>query len=97
MDINPMRFLISPRIVAALVCFPLLTALFDVVGLFGGYLSGSALLGVNPAFYFFPGPVQRGDERHHRRIHQVPGVCRRHGDHLLLPGILYPHSRRVRR
>jgi phospholipid/cholesterol/gamma-HCH transport system permease protein len=52
MDINPMRFLISPRIAAALVCFPLLTALFDVVGLFGGYLSGSALLGVNPAFYF---------------------------------------------
>lgn len=52
MDINPLRFLISPRIAAALVCFPLLTALFDVVGLFGGYLSGSALLGVNPAFYF---------------------------------------------
>ena len=52
MDINPMRFLVAPRIAAALVCFPLLTALFDVVGLFGGYLSGSALLGVNPAFYF---------------------------------------------
>jgi phospholipid/cholesterol/gamma-HCH transport system permease protein len=52
MDINPVRYLISPRIAAALVCFPLLTALFDVVGLFGGYLSGSALLGVNPAFYF---------------------------------------------
>jgi phospholipid/cholesterol/gamma-HCH transport system permease protein len=52
MDINPMRYLISPRIAAALVCFPLLTALFDVVGLYGGYLSGSALLGVNPAFYF---------------------------------------------
>jgi phospholipid/cholesterol/gamma-HCH transport system permease protein len=52
MDISPMRFLISPRIAAALVCLPLLTALFDVVGLFGGYLSGSLLLGVNPAFYF---------------------------------------------
>jgi phospholipid/cholesterol/gamma-HCH transport system permease protein len=52
MDINPMRFLVSPRIAAALVCFPLLTALFDVVGLYGGYLSGSALLGVNPAIYF---------------------------------------------
>lgn len=52
MDINPLRYLISPRIAAALVCFPLLTAIFDVVGLFGGYLSGSALLGVNPAFYF---------------------------------------------
>ena len=52
MDINPLRYLISPRIAAALVSFPLLTAIFDVVGLFGGYLSGSALLGVNPAFYF---------------------------------------------
>jgi phospholipid/cholesterol/gamma-HCH transport system permease protein len=52
MDIDPVRFLISPRIAAALIAFPLLTALFDVVGLFGGYLSGSALLGLNPAFYF---------------------------------------------
>lgn len=52
MDIKPMRFLISPRIAAALICFPLLTALFDVVGLYGGYLSGSALLGLNPTFYF---------------------------------------------
>jgi phospholipid/cholesterol/gamma-HCH transport system permease protein len=52
MDINPIRFLISPRIAAALVCFPLLTALFDVVGIFGGYLTGSVLLGVNPSLYF---------------------------------------------
>ena len=52
MDIDPMRYLISPRVAAALICFPLLTALFDVVGLYGGYLSGSVLLGVNPAFYF---------------------------------------------
>lgn len=52
MDINPIRFLISPRIAAALVCFPLLTALFDVVGIFGGYLTGSVMLGVNPSLYF---------------------------------------------
>lgn len=52
MDINPLRYLVSPRIAAAMVCFPLLTAIFDVVGLFGGYLSGSVLLGVNPAAYF---------------------------------------------
>jgi phospholipid/cholesterol/gamma-HCH transport system permease protein len=52
MDINPLRFLISPRIAAALVCFPLLTALFDVVGIFGGYLTGSVMLGVSPALYF---------------------------------------------
>ncbi|MFC1895954.1 MlaE family ABC transporter permease [Thermodesulfobacteriota bacterium] len=52
MDINPLRFLVSPRIAAALICFPLLTALFDVVGIYGGYISGSVLLGINPAIYF---------------------------------------------
>lgn len=52
MDINPIRFLISPRIIAALISFPLLTALFDVVGILGGYLTGSMLLGANPGIYF---------------------------------------------
>ena len=52
MDINPIRFLISSRIAAALISFPLLTALFDVVGIFGGYLTGSGLLGINPGIYF---------------------------------------------
>ena len=52
MDISSIRFLVSPRIAAALISFPLLTALFDVVGIFGGYLTGSVLLGINPAIYF---------------------------------------------
>jgi len=51
MDIHPKRFLISPKIGASLVCFPLLTAIFDVVGICGGYLSGVILLGINPALY----------------------------------------------
>ncbi|MGD8963565.1 MAG: ABC transporter permease [Desulfobacterales bacterium] len=52
MDIDPIRFLVSPRIAAALISFPLLTALFDVVGILGGYLTGSVLLGLNPGLYF---------------------------------------------
>jgi phospholipid/cholesterol/gamma-HCH transport system permease protein len=52
MDIDPVRFLISPRLAAAIVSFPLLTAVFDVVGIFGGYLTGSGLLGINPGIYF---------------------------------------------
>lgn len=52
MDISPVRFLVSPRLAASLISFPLLTAIFDVIGIFGGYLSGSVLLGINPAFYF---------------------------------------------
>ena len=52
MDINPMRFLVAPRLAASLICFPLLTAIFDVVGILGGYLSGCVLLGINPGVYF---------------------------------------------
>lgn len=52
MDINPMRFLIAPRLAAALLCFPLLTAIFDVLGIIGGYLTGVVLLGINPGVYF---------------------------------------------
>jgi phospholipid/cholesterol/gamma-HCH transport system permease protein len=52
MDINPVRFLFTPRLIAALISLPLLTALFDVIGILGGYLSGSVLLGINPHIYF---------------------------------------------
>ncbi len=51
MQINPIRFVFSPRIVAAMISFPLLTAIFDVVGIFGGYITGSLLLGINRAIY----------------------------------------------
>ncbi len=47
MHINPVRFLFSPRIIASVISFPLLTAIFDVVGIFGGYISGSLILGIN--------------------------------------------------
>jgi len=51
MHINPVRFLFTPRIVAAVISFPLLTALFDIVGLFGGFISGSIMLGINQYVY----------------------------------------------
>lgn len=53
MDIHPVRFIFTPRLVAALISFPLLTALFDVIGIFGGYLTGSMLLGINPGIYLY--------------------------------------------
>jgi phospholipid/cholesterol/gamma-HCH transport system permease protein len=51
MDISPIRYLFSPRIVAALISFPLLTALFDVIGIFGGYLSGALMTNSNKGIY----------------------------------------------
>jgi phospholipid/cholesterol/gamma-HCH transport system permease protein len=52
MDVNPVRYLVSPRLAAALICFPLLTAMFDVIGILGGYLTGVMMLGVSPGAYW---------------------------------------------
>ena len=52
MALNPMRYLVVPAIVAGVITFPLLTALFDVVGILGGYLVGVVLLGMSPGTYF---------------------------------------------
>ncbi len=52
MALNPMRYLIVPVIVAGLLTFPLMTALFDVVGIFGGFLVGVKLLGLSEGTYF---------------------------------------------
>lgn len=52
MGLNPFRYLIVPNLLAAIVALPLLTAIFDVVGIFGGYLVGVKLLGVSGGTYF---------------------------------------------
>lgn len=53
MRIDPVRYLISPRIAASMISFPFLTAFFDLVGIIGGYLTGVLLLGVNASSYFY--------------------------------------------
>lgn len=52
MALEPFKYLISPKIVGAVIAVPLLCAIFDVVGIYGGYLVGVKLLGVNPGAYF---------------------------------------------
>jgi phospholipid/cholesterol/gamma-HCH transport system permease protein len=53
MRIEPLKYLVSPRIAASIISFPLLTALFDLVGILGGYITGVVLLGVNSGIYFY--------------------------------------------
>ena len=48
MALSPMRYLVVPAIVAGVITFPLMTAIFDVVGIFGGYLVSVKLLGLSP-------------------------------------------------
>lgn len=52
MQVNPLGFLISSRLLAALICFPILTAMFDWVSMWGGHLSGVELLGVDSGAYW---------------------------------------------
>jgi phospholipid/cholesterol/gamma-HCH transport system permease protein len=52
MALNPFRYLVAPSILAGIVTFPLMTALFDAVGIFGGYLVGVELLGLSEGTYF---------------------------------------------
>lgn len=52
MDIHPIGYLVSPRLLAALITFPLLTSIFTVIGIFGGYLSACVLLSLNEGRYF---------------------------------------------
>ena len=53
MRIDPMRYVVSPKLAASIISFPLLTAFFDLVGILGGYLTGVALLGINAGSYFY--------------------------------------------
>jgi len=52
MALNPLRYLSVPNIVAAVIVFPLLAAIYDVVGIYGGYLVGVKLLGLSSGTYF---------------------------------------------
>lgn len=52
MALNPMRYLVVPNIVAAIIVFPLLTAIFDVIGILGGYIVGVNLLNLSSGTYF---------------------------------------------
>ena len=52
MAINPVQYLVSPRLLAGVISFPLLTSVFDVIGIYGGYVVGVGLMGASSGAYF---------------------------------------------
>ena len=50
--LNPIKYLVVPNLLAALLTFPLLNSVFIVIGIYGGYLVGVRLLGVSSGTYF---------------------------------------------
>lgn len=47
MAIDPIRHLIAPKMIAGLIATPLLASIFDLIGIYGGYL-----VGVSSGSYF---------------------------------------------
>jgi len=52
MRIDPISYLVSPRLTACIISFPLLTALFNLISIGGGYMTSVLMLGLNAGDYF---------------------------------------------
>ncbi|HXQ42467.1 MAG TPA: ABC transporter permease [Candidatus Udaeobacter sp.] len=48
---NPIKYLVVPRLVAGLIALPLLVAVADIIGVFGGYVIAIYKLGFNSSAY----------------------------------------------
>ncbi|MBF0183631.1 MAG: ABC transporter permease [Magnetococcales bacterium] len=52
MGISSLQYLVVPRILAGLISLPILTVIFDVIGILGGYLIAVQLLEMSSGVYF---------------------------------------------
>ncbi|MGR8940257.1 MAG: lipid asymmetry maintenance ABC transporter permease subunit MlaE [Gammaproteobacteria bacterium] len=52
MAVDPIRRIISPRFLAGFIAMPLLAALFSAIGVIGGEMVGTGLLGVDDGAYW---------------------------------------------
>jgi phospholipid/cholesterol/gamma-HCH transport system permease protein len=52
MAVDPIKRIISPRLLAGFISMPLLAALFSAIGIIGGDIVGSGLLGVDDGAYW---------------------------------------------
>jgi len=48
---NPIKYLVTPRLIAGLTMLPVLVVVADIIGVFGGYLVCVYKLGFNPTTY----------------------------------------------
>ncbi len=52
MGVSPVQYLLSPRLLAAVLMLPLLCVLYTCIGLSGGYLVAVGLLNIDPGVFF---------------------------------------------
>jgi phospholipid/cholesterol/gamma-HCH transport system permease protein len=52
MAVDPLRRVVAPRFLGGIVAMPLLTAIFDGIGIYGAQLVGVGLMGVEPGSFW---------------------------------------------
>ena len=52
MAVDPERRVVAPRLLAGIIAMPLLASIFTLLGIFGAYLVGTSLLGVDGGAYW---------------------------------------------
>ncbi|MBI5641058.1 MAG: ABC transporter permease [Nitrospirae bacterium] len=52
MGINPVRFLVVPKLIALMIMLPALTVFSDLIGIFGGFMLATTTLEIHPFNYF---------------------------------------------
>ncbi|MBF0147828.1 MAG: ABC transporter permease [Magnetococcales bacterium] len=73
MGVPPIHFLAVPRFLAGLIVLPLLTVIFDVIGIFGGYLVAVQLLGLSAGTYF--GGIESAVSMHDIHTGLIKAFC----------------------
>ncbi|HOX42572.1 MAG TPA: ABC transporter permease [Myxococcota bacterium] len=51
MAVNPIQYLVVPRVLAALVMFPVMTMIFNMVGVLGSYTVAVEMYGIDPGAF----------------------------------------------
>jgi len=51
LSVNPIKYLVTPRVIAGVIVFPLLVLIADSIGILGGYIVATDVLSFNKAIY----------------------------------------------
>ncbi|MBF0416454.1 MAG: ABC transporter permease [Magnetococcales bacterium] len=73
MGVPPIHFLAVPRFLAGLIVLPLLTVMFDVIGIWGGYLVAVQLLGMSAGTYL--GGIESAVSMHDVTTGLIKALC----------------------
>ena len=88
MAVEPVQYLVAPRIFAATVSSPLLALIFSFAGMVGAYLLSTKYLGVDGGTFMSGVQVLPGGGGRHRGLDQVSRVWTDNVAGVLLQGVL---------